>query len=171
MLDILDILLRGNEVQVSTSEGGRMGILIHYLCGWGFIRASLVAQVVKNPPAMRETWVRSLGWEDLLEKGIATHSSTLAWRTPLLQAPLDNFFFLKFMPYNLITTLWASQVAPVVKNPPAIAVEARGEDLIAGSGRSPRVGNGYPFQYSCLENSMDRWARQDTVHGVAKSWT
>ena len=95
MLDILDILLRGNEVQVSTSEGGRMGILIHYLCGWGFIRASLVAQVVKNPPAMRETWVRSLGWEDLLEKGIATHSSTLAWRTPLLQAPLDNFFFFK----------------------------------------------------------------------------
>ena len=93
MLDILDILLRGNEVQVSTSEGGRMGILIHYLCGGGFIRASLVAQVVKNPPAMQETWVRSLGWEDLLEKGIATHSSTLAWRTPLLQAPLDNFFF------------------------------------------------------------------------------
>ena len=74
MLDILDILLRGNEVQVSTSEGGRMGILIHYLCGGGFIRASLVAQVVKNPPAMQETWVRSLGWEDTLEKGKATHS-------------------------------------------------------------------------------------------------
>ena len=59
----------------------------------------------------------------------------------------------------------------MVKNPPAIAVEARGEDLIAGSGRSPGVGNGYPFQYSCLENSMDRRARQDTVRGVAKSWT
>ena len=44
--------------------------------------ASLVAQLVKNPPAMRETWVRSLGWEDPLEKGKATHSSILAWRIP-----------------------------------------------------------------------------------------
>ena len=42
----------------------------------------LVAQLVKNLPAMRETWVRSLGWEDLLENGKATHSSLLAWRMP-----------------------------------------------------------------------------------------
>ena len=41
--------------------------------------ASLVAQLVKNPPAMRETWVLSLDWEDPLEKGKATHSSILAW--------------------------------------------------------------------------------------------
>ena len=44
--------------------------------------ASLVVQLVKNPPAMQETWVRSLGWEDPLEKGKATHSSILAWRIP-----------------------------------------------------------------------------------------
>ena len=44
--------------------------------------ASLVAQLVKNPPAMWETWVWSLGWEDSLEKGKATHSSILAWRIP-----------------------------------------------------------------------------------------
>ena len=44
--------------------------------------ASLVAQLVKNPPAMWETWVESLGWEDPLEKGKATHSSNLAWRLP-----------------------------------------------------------------------------------------
>ena len=44
------------------------------------IRASLVAQLVKNLPAMRETWVQSLGWEDPLEKGKATQSSILAWR-------------------------------------------------------------------------------------------
>ena len=44
--------------------------------------ASLVAQLVKNPPAMQETWVRSLGWEDPLEKGKATHSSMVAWRIP-----------------------------------------------------------------------------------------
>ena len=42
--------------------------------------ASLVAQLVKNPPVMRETWVRSLGWEDSLEKGKATHFTVLAWR-------------------------------------------------------------------------------------------
>ena len=46
--------------------------------GW----ASLVAQPVKNFPAMWKTWVRSLGWEDPLEKGKSTHSSILAWRIP-----------------------------------------------------------------------------------------
>ena len=46
------------------------------------IFASLVAQLVKNPPAMRETWVQPLSWEDPLEKGKATHSSILAWRVP-----------------------------------------------------------------------------------------
>ena len=44
--------------------------------------ASLVAQLVKNPPAMRETWARSLSWEDPLDKGKVTHSSILAWRIP-----------------------------------------------------------------------------------------
>ena len=48
---------------------------------------SLVAQMVKNPPAMQETWVQFLGWEDLLEKGMATHSSILAWRIPLTEEP------------------------------------------------------------------------------------
>ena len=42
----------------------------------------MVAQMVKNPPAMRETWVRFLGWEDPLEEGMAIHSSILAWRIP-----------------------------------------------------------------------------------------
>ena len=49
----------------------------------GDIRAFLVAQMEKNPPAMMETWVRSLGWEDPLEEGMATHSSILDWRTPM----------------------------------------------------------------------------------------
>ena len=47
------------------------------ICG-----ASIVAQLVKNLPATPETWVQSLGWEDPLEKGAATHSSILAWRIP-----------------------------------------------------------------------------------------
>ena len=45
--------------------------------------ASLVAQIVKNPPAMWDTWVKSLGWEDPLEEGMATHSSIVAWRIPV----------------------------------------------------------------------------------------
>ena len=42
--------------------------------------ASQVAQLVKNPPVIQETWIQSLGWEDPLEEGMATHSSILAWR-------------------------------------------------------------------------------------------
>ena len=49
--------------------------------------ASLVAQTVKNPPAMQETWVRSLGQEDTLEEGMATHSSILAWGIPWTEEP------------------------------------------------------------------------------------
>ena len=58
------------------SAGERISYPLQY--SW----ASLVAQLVKNLPAMWETWVRSLGWEDPLEKGKATHSSVLAWRIP-----------------------------------------------------------------------------------------
>ena len=49
--------------------------------------ASLVVQTVKRPPAMQETQVRSLGQEDPLEKGVATHSSTLAWKIPWMENP------------------------------------------------------------------------------------
>ena len=58
------------------SAGEGIGYPLQY--SW----ASLVAQLVKNPPAMQETWVQSLGWEDPLEKRKATHSSILAWRIP-----------------------------------------------------------------------------------------
>ena len=50
-------------------------------------RASLVAQLVKNLPAIWKTWVRSLGWEDSLEEGMAIHSSILAWRIPWTEEP------------------------------------------------------------------------------------
>ena len=53
------------------------------LLGFGLSWASLVAQTVKNLPAMRETWIQSPGWEDPLGEGMATHSSVLAWRIPL----------------------------------------------------------------------------------------
>ena len=71
-------------------------------------------------------------------------------------------------PYDLI---WASQVALVVKNLPANAGDDRDVGLIPGLGRSPRVGNGNPLQYSCLRNPMDGGAWWAIVHGVAKSQT
>ena len=61
-----------------------------------------------------------------------------------------------------------SQVALVVKNPPANAGNIRDMDLIPGSGRSPGRGHGNPLQYSCLEKPMDRGAWTATVHGVSK---
>ena len=65
--------------------------------------------------------------------------------------------------------LWDSQVAIVVKNPPANAGDIRDMGLISGSGRFPGGGHGNLLQYSCLQNSIDRgacWA-----YGVAKNWT
>ena len=59
----------------------------------------------------------------------------------------------------------------MVKNPPANAGDPGDERLIPGSGRSPGGGNSNPFQYSCLENPVERGAWQATVHGVGKSWT
>ena len=66
----------GSILGLRRSSGERKGYPLQY--SW----ASLVAQLKKNPPAMRKTWVWSLSWEDPLEKGKATHSSILAWRIP-----------------------------------------------------------------------------------------
>ena len=59
----------------------------------------------------------------------------------------------------------------MVKNPPANAGDVADMSSIPESGRSPGEGNGNPLQYSCLEKSTDRGARQATVRGVVKSWT
>ena len=61
-----------------SGKSSREGVGYPLQCSW----ASLAAQLVKNPSAMQETWVQSLGWEDALEKGKATHSSILAGRIP-----------------------------------------------------------------------------------------
>ena len=66
------------ESTCNAGDPGSIGEGIGYPLQYSW--ASLVSQLVKNPPAMRETWVWSLGWEDPLEKGKATHSSILAWR-------------------------------------------------------------------------------------------
>ena len=59
----------------------------HWVGDLALLWASLVAQMEKNPPAMWETWIWSLGWEDLLEEGMATHSSILSWRIPWTEEP------------------------------------------------------------------------------------
>ena len=80
------------EKEVEGIQNGREEIKLP-LCARDMIfhvekpRASLVAQRVKHLPAMREIWVRSLGQEDPLEKEIAVHSSTLAWKIPWMEEP------------------------------------------------------------------------------------
>ena len=70
------------------SEGGKTSMKGTFFTIFiGLFRASLVAQLVKNLPAMQETWVRSLGWKDSLKEGMAIHSSILAWRIPRTEEP------------------------------------------------------------------------------------
>ena len=180
--------------------------------------SSLVAQAVKNLPAMQENWIQSHGWEGPLEKGMATHSTILAWRIPWTKEPgrLQSMglqrvrhdwatnTFISFSSTSLgfpggtggkastsylpQTTSRASQVALVVKNPPAklekhfwllgfsggsdskeSAYNAGDPGSTPGLRRSLGEGNSNPLQYCCLENPMDRGAWQAAVHGVVKS--
>ena len=67
---------------------------------------SLVAQMVKRLPTMWETWVQSLGWEDLLEKEMAAHSSTLAWKIPRTEDPGRlQFMGLQRVGHDSVTSL------------------------------------------------------------------
>ena len=70
-----------------------------------------------------------------------------------------------------VNNKWASQLALVIKKPPANAGDVRDAGLIPGLGRSPGGGHGSPLQYSCLGNSMGRGAQWATVHRITKSQT
>ena len=79
----------GIQVGLGTHEVG-IWFFSHYvkiINSVYLIEASLVAQSVKNLPMMQETWVQSLGWEDPLEKEMATHASILAWEIPWTEEP------------------------------------------------------------------------------------
>ena len=80
---VLTLDVEGSQFPVlaMTRPGEEIGYPLHH--SWVF----LVAQTVKNPFAMLETWVRSLGWEDPLEEGVATHSSIVAWSIPGTEEP------------------------------------------------------------------------------------
>ena len=70
------------------------------------MRTSLVAQIMaKSPPAMQEIWVQSLSQEDPLEKGMATHSSILAWRIPWMEGP-DRLQFMTSQIFRVKSNLW-----------------------------------------------------------------
>ena len=75
------------------------------------------------------------------------------------------------LPENRLSVFRDSQVVLVIKNPPANARDLRDAGSILGSGRSPGGGQGYPLQYSCLENPMDRVICWATVHRVGRSHT
>ena len=76
-------------------------------------RASLVAQTVKNPSAMWETWVRSPGWEDSLEEGMATHSNILAWRIAMDRSLAG---YSPWGPKELDTTEQLSKTIPCLRS-------------------------------------------------------
>ena len=134
--------------------------------------ASIVAQLVKNPPAMREIWVRSLSWEDPLEESMTTHSSILVWRILMDRGA------------------WCTTVFTVTKSQYRsnwVAEQVSEKDLLthlkfpAGSdGKESTCNAGDPdlipgyywiFQSSCLENPHGQRSLVATIHGVAKSWT
>ena len=77
-------MLRGIPTRIRIQPRSPLSLLLFNIVFWV---ASLVAQMVKSLPAMQESWVQSLGWEDPLEKGMATHSSILAWRIPWTEEP------------------------------------------------------------------------------------
>ena len=110
-------------------------------------RDPLVAQLVKSLPAMRETQVWFLGWEDPLEKEMATHSSTLAWKNPM-----DG-------------GAWLAAVHGVAKSRATEWLRFHFSLSCIGEG------NGDPLQCSCLENPRDGRAWWAAAYGVAQSQT
>ena len=86
-----------------------------------YIRTSLVAQMVKCLPAMQETWVRSLGQEDPLEKEKATHSSILAWKIPWTEGPGRlQTMGLQRVGHNWVTSLFHTYICSVLDLPPTL---------------------------------------------------
>jgi hypothetical protein len=78
----LHSLLTKKEKRTFPSLSNHVLVSVLFDCNYMCLWFSLVAQLVKNPPAMWKTWVWSLGWDDPLEKGKATHSNSPAWRIP-----------------------------------------------------------------------------------------
>ena len=121
-----------------------------YLLGWGFPRGS----AVKNLPTMRVMCVGSLGWEDPLEKEMATHSSILAWRESHGWRSLVGYSprSCKESDTTEQLHLYLHQGFPGASDSKESACNAGDLGLIPRLGRSPEGGHDNPLQYSCLEN-------------------
>ena len=100
---------------------------------------------IKNLPAMQETWVRSLGWEDPLEEGMATHSSILAWRIPMSKGALWAIVYGTSKSWARLSDFWGFPGSSAGKES---TCNAGDPDSILGSKSSPGEGIGYPRQYS-----------------------
>ena len=128
-----------------------------HICGsimWTL--ASLVTQMVKNPSAMKEIWVRSLGWEDPLEKWIAIHSNILTWRILWTVSSMGS----QRGAHDWATFTFTMQTIKSSINNDYVAIQT-GE------------GDGTPLQYSCLENPMDGGAGRLQAVGslrVGQDW-
>ena len=143
--------------------------------------ASLVAELVKNLPAMQETQFQSLGREDPLEKEWVTHSSILAWRIPWTEEPSRlQSMGLQRVRHNCATnSLFHFSYTHTYthtgfgggSNSEESTCSAGDTGLIPGWGRSPGELNGYPLQYSHLDNFMVSKAWRAKDHGVSKSQT
>ena len=113
-----------------------------------------MAQLAKNPPAMRETWVPSLGWADPLEKGKATHSSSLAWRVPWTVQSLGRKQSGTTERLSLALSLFKLLGFLVVQGFPCgsagkeYACNMGDLGPTTALGRSPSEGNGYLLEYS-----------------------
>ena len=119
------------------SPGGGKGCPLQY--SW----ASLVAQLVKNLPAMWEIWVRSLGWDDPLEKGKAAHSSTVTWRNGLyIHGVAKSWTQLSDFTSYIHLILFNKHESSADKES---ACNAGDPGLIPGLGISPEEGIGYPL--------------------------
>ena len=139
-------------------------------CIHWFSRASQVAQIIRKLPAMQETRICSLGWRDPLKKGMAPHSSLLAWRIPWTEEPGG---LVHRVAQSRTRRKWLSthacKVFPGGSGSRESACNVGGPGLLPGWGRASGEGNGYPLQSSCLENPKDRGAWRAIVHGVTES--
>ena len=147
------------------SPGEGIGYLLQN--SWAF----LVALMVKNLPAMWETWVQSLGWEDSLEESMATHSSILAWRNPLDRGVCQAIVHSVMESWTRLNNLAQHKVTwrlPRWLGGKESTCQAGDSGSIPEWRRSPGEWNGNPFQYSFLGNPMDRGVWWAAVHGVAK---
>ena len=104
----------------------------------------IVAQLVKNPPAMWETWVQSLGWDDPLEKGNASHSNILAWRIPWTTVRGITKSWIRLSDFHFHFHFMGFPDSSVGKES---TCNARDPSFIPGSGRFAEEGTSYPFQY------------------------